>query len=91
MYIACAAKPRSRHRAISMNVAKQQSKYMIRKCVTISWRAAKDQKKGSQREPKGNLMGAKWGAKRAPQRNQKGAKMNKVAPKTSFVEQMREN
>ena len=29
----CAAKPRSRHRAMSMNVAKQISKYMIRKCI----------------------------------------------------------
>ena len=32
LFIDCAAKPRFRHRAMSMNVAKQKSKCMIRKC-----------------------------------------------------------
>ena len=43
--IFCAAKPWSRHRAMSMNVPKQTSKYMIRKCFKIPWRAAKGRKK----------------------------------------------
>ena len=70
----CAAKPRSRHRAMRMNVAKQKSKCMIRKCTTIPWLAAEGRKKEakmSQNEPKGSQIGCKG----EPKGYQNGAKM----------------
>ena len=63
IFISCAAKPRSHHLAMSMNVAKPASKYMIRKCITIPWRAAKGRKneaKGNQRGTRRERKGAKW-------------------------------
>ena len=54
--INCAAKPRSRHRVISMNVAKPKSKDMIRKCITGT--------KGSQTETKSEPKRCQNGAKR---------------------------
>ena len=67
--IDCAAKPRSRHRAICRNVTKQKPKCTIRKRITIPWRAATGRRKeasGSQTEPKGSQMGSKWEPKLVP-------------------------
>ena len=57
----CAAKPRSRHRAMRMNVAKQKSKYMRRKCITFHG----EPRKGGKRKPEG-ATGSQRGAKREP-------------------------
>ena len=56
-----AATPRSRHRAMSKNVARQKYMYRIRKCFKVPWRAAKGRKEETTgswrklqgREPKG--------------------------------------
>ena len=67
---------------MSMNVAKQEPKYMIPKCITIPWRAAKGRKteaRGSHREPQGAKRkpnGSQRGANRGPKRSQKDAQMN---------------
>ena len=50
-YIECAAKPRSCHRAMSINVAKQTSKCMIIDCNSMASREREEKgSKGSQRE-----------------------------------------
>ena len=64
------------HRASRTNVAKQKSKYMIRKCITIPRRAAKGRKKeskGSHGEPQG-ATGSQKEAKWEPTGCQKGTK-----------------
>ena len=59
------------------------SKYMIRKCITISWRAAKGMKKEGKWEPKDAKRGPKW--------SHKGATMKKTPPTAPFAEKERTN